>query len=288
MSTAQEIPEINQSNASPMGFDLPQTLEDANVIIQALMLRQHELETRNQELLKQSGSTEHESEECLQHQKTAHLFMSAIDQSSEAILFTDAMGHILYVNSSFEKISGYSGEELLGNTPRILKSGIHPRDFYKEMWATLLRGESHHSYMINRHKDGSLYEIKDNIAPVRDDSGNITNFISVKTSISPLLEAQRNLELSNAQLSRSNAELKRSAHAVSHDLQEPLNTASCSLQLLKKHFADKLDERADEFISAAMASNHRMRNTLDDLLVLSEVDATGINMVTTETSTALQ
>ncbi len=268
--------------------NLPHTLEDANDIIQALMLRQHELETQNQELLAQLETSRLGVEECQKHRETAHLFISAIDQSSESIFFTDVKGRILYVNRSFEETSGYSREELLGNTPRILKSGVHSKDFYKEMWATLLRGGIYHSRMINRHKDGSLYEEEARIAPVRNTTGKITNFISVKTNIAPLLETQRALETANAQLSRSNAELEQFAHAASHDLQEPLRTVTCSLQLLKKHYGGQLDGRADQFISLAVAGSHRMRNLIDDLLALSKVDAATMNLVPTDISAILQ
>lgn len=288
MSATQEISEIALPGNSTMDSSLPQCLEDANGMIQSLMLRQHELETQNQELLSQLKTARHEVEECQKHRETAHLFMSVIDQSSESIFFTDVKGHILYANRSFEETSGYSREELLGNTPRILKSGIHSQDFYKDMWATLLRGGIYHCRMINRHKHGSLYEEEVRIAPVRNASGKITNFISVKTNIAPLLEVQRALETANAKLSRSNAELEQFAHVASHDLQEPLRTVTCSLQLLKKHCSGLLDKRADQFISLAVAGSLRMRNLIDDLLALSKVDAATMNLVATDTSAVLQ
>lgn len=287
MSAEKNTSPTGQPANAAMALGLPQSLREAKDTIQVLMRHQQDLETRNRELQAQLETAKREAEECQKHRETAHLFMSAIDQTSESIFFTDVKGHILYVNHSFEKTSGYSREELLGNTPRILKSGIHPQEFYKDMWSTLLKGGMYHSRMINRHKDGSHYEEEAHIAPVRNAVGKITHFVSVKTNITPLLEIQRALETSNAQLTRSNAELEQFAHVASHDLQEPLRTVTCCLQLLKKHSGDQLDARANEYLSLAVKGSHRMRTLIDDLLVLSKVDSAPLSLVATDTSALL-
>lgn len=156
------------------------------------------------------------------------------------------------------------------------------------MWATLLQGEIYRSRMINKRKDGSFYEEEANIAPIRNAAGKITNFISVKTNITPLLDVQRALEASNVELSRSNSELQQFAYVASHDLQEPLRSVSSCLQLLKKRCAGNLDARADEFIAHAVAGSHRMRDLIDDLLMLSRVDAATVNLVPTDSAAVLE
>lgn len=241
------------------------------------------MEQQNADLIKELEILRSQNEQTHQEPENARMFMSAIDQSSESIFFTDIKGRILYVNQTFEKNSGYTRDELLGQTPRILKSGTHPPQFYKEMWATLLRGEVWRSHLTNKRKDGSLYHEDANIAPVRNEHGKITSFVSVKTDITELLESQHYLEEMNAELSRSNTELEQFAYVASHDLQEPLRSVSSCMQLLEKRYLGKLDERADEFIKHAVEACRRMRNLIDGLLSLSRVQAAADNLVPTDT-----
>ena len=107
----------------------------------------------------------------------------AVDQAAEAIVVTDTEGNIEYVNPAFERITGYSREEAVGRSMRILKSGKHDEKFYKEMWTTLSRGEVWQGRFINRKKDGTLYDEEDTISPVRDASGKIVNFVAGKRDI---------------------------------------------------------------------------------------------------------
>jgi two-component system, chemotaxis family, sensor kinase Cph1 len=242
-----------------------------------------ELETQKADLIKELEILRSQNEQIQKERENARMFISAIDQSSESIFFTDIKGRILYVNQTFEKNSGYTRDELLGQTPRILKSGVHPPQFYKDMWATLLRGDVWRSHLTNKRKDGSLYHEDANIAPVRNEQGKITSFVSVKTDITDLLESQRYLEEMNAELSRSNTELEQFAYVASHDLQEPLRSVSSCMQLLEKRYLGKLDERADEFIRHAVEACQRMRNLIDGLLSLSRVQAASNKLVATDT-----
>lgn len=205
----------------------------------------------------------------------SRMFISAIDQCSESIVFTNRKSEILYVNRSFEKNTGYSRQELMGRTPRVIKSGEHPLEFYQKMYATILAGETFHCRMINRRKDGSLYHEEAHITPVRNDQGVISNFISVATDITELLNSKRTLEEANAELLRSNRELEQFAYVASHDLQEPLRSVGICIQLLEKQYAGRLDAKADEFISHAVDACQRMRVLIDGLLELSRLQTTG-------------
>ncbi len=232
-----------------------------------------EPDTHHQTLLEQVAAQARQIDELQQQQESARLFMAAIDQSSESIFFTDAKGTILYVNRCFEETSGYRRDELIGQNPRLLKSGLHPHSFYQHMWRTLLSGQVFRGQLVNKRKDGSLYQAEAHIAPVRNPLGKITRFVSVKTDIAKFVEAQRKLESINQDLARSNAELEQFAYVASHDLQEPLRSVSSCLQLLKMRYAGQLDDRADEFIAHAVAANQRMRELIDALLALSRINA---------------
>ena len=262
----------------------PDSLDEAMRLVRELRARCNGLEEQNAALIKELDSIKIQHEEIHHEHENARMFMSAIDQCSESIFFTDVKGRILYANRSFENNSGYQREEILGKTPRILKSGAHDPEFYREMWATILRGEIWRARMTNRRKDGSLYHEEANIAPVRNDNGEIASFVSVRTDITELLKSQDTLRKMNAELSRSNLELEQFAYVASHDLQEPLRAVSSCMQLLEKHHAPGLDDRAREFIRHAVGACRRMRDLIEGLLTLSRVEAAAGHLVPTDTN----
>lgn len=104
---------------------------------------------------------------------------AASNQLADCFLLTDRQGQILHVNPAFEQATGYSREEVLGKTPRLLKSGVHPREVYEELWRTICEGRHFRFIFTNRKKSGELYEEGVIISPLRDESGAVTHFASV-------------------------------------------------------------------------------------------------------------
>ncbi len=111
------------------------------------------------------------------------ILAKAVEQAAESVMITDKSGTIEYVNPAFERISGYARDEIIGKTPRILKSGKQDASFYRAMWETISRGRVWKGRMVNRKKDGSLYEVEVSISSIRDDSGAITKYVSVKRDV---------------------------------------------------------------------------------------------------------
>ncbi len=119
------------------------------------------------------------------------LLETAIDHAVECIFITDRQNRITYVNQAFEKITGYSADEVLGKTPGLLQSGEHDREFYQDLKSTIYAGRPWQGYLINRKKDGSLYEVQATIAPIRDASGEVTHFVSVHRDVTREREFER-------------------------------------------------------------------------------------------------
>jgi sigma-B regulation protein RsbU (phosphoserine phosphatase) len=126
-------------------------------------------------------------------------FARAVEQTADSIVITDKEGIIEYVNPGFEATTGYSREEALGKTPRILKSGHHNREFYEKLWQQVSSGNHFRGTILNRKKNGELYWAEQTITPIKDDNGHITNFVSVLKDITELKKKQeQDLQLSIA------------------------------------------------------------------------------------------
>jgi PAS domain S-box-containing protein len=112
----------------------------------------------------------------------------AVEKTTDIVFITNRNGEIEYANPAFEKITGYSRDETLGQTPRILKSGKHGSTHYESLWKTILSGDVHRATTTNRKKNGKLFHAEQTITPVKDNDGNITHFVSVLKDITNLLK----------------------------------------------------------------------------------------------------
>jgi nitrogen fixation negative regulator NifL len=121
------------------------------------------------------------------------LHAAALEAAANAIVITDWQGKITWANAAFTKLTGYSIEEVLGRSPKIFKSGKHDREFYEEMWRTLLSGAVWAGEIINRKKNGSLYVEETTITPVRASDGAISHFIAVKEDVTRRKRAEESL-----------------------------------------------------------------------------------------------
>lgn len=122
----------------------------------------------------------------------ARRLLAVLDRHA-IVSVTGCDGNIVYVNELFCEVSGYSREELLGQNHRILKSGVHPQDFYDRLWSDLIKGESWHGELCNRRKDGSMYWVASTIVPFSDEAGLPTQYISIRTNITALKQTQEAL-----------------------------------------------------------------------------------------------
>ena len=124
----------------------------------------------------------------------------AVEQSDEIIFMTGLDGTITYVNPAFQKIYGFTKEEAIGKTPRILKSGTRPREQYEQFWQTLLSGKSVRSEFENHTKEGRLITVRAAVSPVFDSQGKMMGFIAVQEDITAHKFAQEALQQSEARL----------------------------------------------------------------------------------------
>jgi PAS domain S-box-containing protein len=122
--------------------------------------------------------------------QTRRLLTTAIEQSAESVVITNTTGTILYVNPAFERITGYSRAEAIGQNPRILQSGEHTQTFYEALWMTITSGEVWHGRLKNKRKDGTFYIEDASITPVRGEGGEIVNYVAVKRDVTHELQLE--------------------------------------------------------------------------------------------------
>jgi PAS domain S-box-containing protein len=128
---------------------------------------------------------------------TAAVITTALQTAANAVVITDSKGIILWVNPAFTALTGYSSDEVIGKTPRLLKSGKHDREFYLNLWTTILAGKIWRGEFINRRKDGSLYQDEQTITPVRSKEGVITHIIAIMDDVTERKRAEQQLTLLN-------------------------------------------------------------------------------------------
>jgi PAS domain S-box-containing protein len=134
----------------------------------------------------------------LQADERLRLQAAALGAADNAVMITDREGKIAWVNQAFSRLTGWSEEQCGGKTPRILKSGGHDRQFYEDLWRTILGGDVWRREMINRRKGGEPYIEDQTITPVRDRAGEITHFVAIKIDIGERKRAEEALRHSEA------------------------------------------------------------------------------------------
>jgi nitrogen fixation negative regulator NifL len=117
----------------------------------------------------------------------------ALEAAANAMAITDCKGIIQWINPAFTRLTGFKREEAIGQNPRLLNSGVHPKEFFRNMWETILSGSAWHGVLTNKRKDGALYQEEMTITPVRSKQGEITHFVAVKQDISERLLAEQRL-----------------------------------------------------------------------------------------------
>lgn len=167
---------------------------------------------------------------------------AAFDQVAEAIFVTDAEGRIVFANEAFERVTGFPAAEAVGCTPRLLRSGRHDDAFYRNLWGTILAGEVWRGSVVNRRRDGSLYEAEASITPLRDSRGEVHQFVAVQRDVTALRQAQR-LEA-----------LGLVVASMAHELNNPLSTLIMNLPLLEELWTDALP-----LLDAALAEDPEAR-----------------------------
>lgn len=211
--------------------------------------------------------------------------MLAIEQATEIVVITDTDGTIQYVNPAFEHITGYTRQEAIGQNPRILKSDKQDDAFHKEMWDTLLRGETWSGEITNKKKDGTLYIEEATISPVRTAAGKTTNYVAVKHDITEMKRTQEMLHRHQEEITHMCriVTIGEIASGLAHEINQPLcateNYANACLRIIRSKNVNLNDlEKYLEQISKLTHNSGEIINRIKGMVKKQEINKTAINI----------
>ncbi|NOR29367.1 MAG: PAS domain S-box protein [Lutibacter sp.] len=135
--------------------------------------------------------------------------LTAVEQSANSIYITDINGIIEYTNPKFTEVTGYTPEEAIGKNPKFLKSGNHPKEYYTYLWSTITAGKTWKGEFENKTKNGKLFWEQTTITPIKNEKGEIINYLAIKENITALKENQKLLLKQNEELNTVSLELSK-------------------------------------------------------------------------------
>ncbi len=206
----------------------------------------------------------------------------AISQSPVSIVITNKNGDIEYVNPKFEKVSGYTFEEVFGKNPRILKSGEQPEEYYKKLWDTILAGKDWRGEFLNKSKKNELYWENAVISPIANDNGEITHFVQIKEDITEKKEMIAEL-IKSKEMAEVSERIKTEFLAqMSHEIRSPLNVILSFVGLLKEDLGKNATEEMLYSFDSIDSASARIIRTIDLILNMTDLQIGSYESITKE------
>ncbi|MEJ5351058.1 MAG: response regulator [Melioribacteraceae bacterium] len=196
--------------------------------------------------------------------------MLAVENTNDAIMMTDVDGTIIYVNPYFTEMYGWYRNEIVNKaTPRILKSGLHHKEFYEQLWKNLLENKHVVVEMTNRTKDGKLIEIKNLISSIFDENHNLIGYVAIQTDISLRKQYERELIKAKKEAEEMSKLKSYFLSNISHEFRTPLISILGFSEILLNELDNPEHKESVKYI---YESGLRLQKTLNDLLVLTEIE----------------
>ncbi len=243
---------------SNLGYlNLVQKRQAAELLKVQAQLEQHQADLeqtvrqRTAELTVLNKELKHEIRRKNRIQQEQERLITAIEHMAEAVVITDLIPHILYVNPSFSTMTGYSTAEVVGKNPNLLQSGHLGRALYRDMWQTITNGNVWQGRFINRTKEGAIYQANATISPVKNDEGEIVNYVCIQRDVTQELAIEQQLLQSNKLEA-----IGTLAAGIAHEINTPLQYVRDNTKFLEGACRDlfALHERYRRFCHTVAAA----------------------------------
>jgi PAS domain S-box-containing protein len=194
----------------------------------------------------------------------------AVDEHA-IVSIADVKGDIVHVNDRFCAISGYRREQLLGQNHRMIKSDLHPPEFYRELWRTIGAGRIWNGEVCNRRSNGELYWVEATIVPTLDGQGRPFQYISIRTDISSLKHSEAALVEARELAERANHAKSAFLSSMSHELRTPMNAILGFSQMLE--YGGGLDAEQGDNVREILKAGRHLLALINEVLDLAKIEA---------------
>ena len=186
---------------------------------------------------------------------------------------------IVYVNQAFTRLTGYTREEVLGKTPRILQGPDSDPKVKAEIREALTRKKSIRTTILNYSKSGKQYWLDINIIPLKNKNGEVTHFAAIERDLTEIKEAEAEIKEKNKELLKLNETKNKFLGIASHDLRNPLYIIRSFSEVLKDESVGKLNAKQKELLEKIFNSSDYMKSLLENLLDISKIESGKIDLI---------
>ncbi|MDH4379260.1 MAG: PAS domain-containing protein [Vampirovibrionales bacterium] len=195
--------------------------------------------------------------------------LKALDESA-IVAITNPNGVITHANDRFVALSGYTREELIGSTHALINSGVHPPEFFQNIWSILQQGNVWKGEICNRSKDGRLYRVDSTIVPFTNDDGEIYQYVAIRHDVTAYHQSQEDLYQATHRANKASDVKQQFLSTISHELRTPLNGIVGITHLLKE---DSLNDEQQQMIALLKQSGEDLLGVVNTMLDYAEISS---------------
>lgn len=201
----------------------------------------------------------------------------AVEQSHVVVEITDTNGKIEYVNPAFEILTGYTQQEVIGKNPRILNAHVLPNETYTNLWQTILKGDTWEGELCNKTKNGDIFWEMAIISPIKNEKGDIINFIAVKEDITEKRKALKELKKAKTEAIEANKAKSEFLANMSHEIRTPMNAVIGFTDLLYRQIKNPTQLG---YLNSIKVSGKNLLKIINDILDLAKIEAGKVEIET--------
>ncbi|MFC1512532.1 PAS domain-containing protein [bacterium] len=204
------------------------------------------------------------------------MLISGIENSSDIVIITDTNGIVQYVNTIFEKITGYTTKEIIGQNMKLLCSGKQDKDFYENMWATIKKGSIWQGSIINKNKQELLYYQEMTIIPIKKGGSKISNFVAFQRDLTDAVGIEKELTIKNKELTNLTKIRNRMISIIKNEFLKPFLHIQEFINIILEEKADDISDDVRAYLGICNNNIERISRLIQDLQRVPKMKTTDI------------